>query len=221
MSKYPGKFFVVDGTDGAGKSEQIKLLKKHLESLGHEVITTREPGGTPMAEEIRHLFKSEREEHVDPVTESMLMWSARRQHIVNVIEPWLKRGAIVISDRMLASTFAYQVHGRGVNRAQCFDPFLTVVMGDVWPDKTIIIDVPPEVAKARSINRGAMDRLDGERLEFFERVRVGYKEYAEFDSRAVVIDGDRSIAEVSVSVREQIREHLPVIEQDHSYPALA
>ena len=165
------------------------------------------------------MFKAIRDERVDPMTEVMLMWAARRQHIVNLIEPALKRGEIVICDRFIASTFAYQIYGRGMDKTTCFDPFLDLVMNGLWPDKTIILDVSPEVGSARALARGALDRLEGERLDFFERVRGGYKAYANLDRQCVVIDSSGTMAEVFASVREQVRSILPALER--AAPAMA
>lgn len=204
--KARGKFIVFDGMEGAGKSTQVQAIARWLTDRGHEVVVTREPGGTPMAEELRAIIKRDGHEPMDPVTEVMLMWAARRQHVKELIMPALDRGKIVLCDRFIPSTLAYQVYGRGLPQDVAFDPFLNMTLcgGGIGeslegalPDLTVILDVPPEVSAERVHNRGTPDRFEQEDLAFFERVRGGYRAYRRMDRSALVIDGAQPADEVT------------------------
>lgn len=219
-----GKLIVFDGVDGAGKSTQIQRLAQWLEKCDVRVVITREPGGTPMAEGIRALFKQSWAETVDPVTEAMLMWAARRQHITQVIRPALERGDWVLCDRFIASTVAYQVHGRGLSMSTVIDPYVKPVLEDLWPDLTLILDMPPEVSLARMQGRGeAPDRIELEHQDFFRRVREGYRSYLGYDRSACLIDAARPVDAVATSIMQRAGRllHFGPVSRPHAVGALS
>lgn len=191
------RFISFEGIDGAGKSSHIDAVVSALKTRGHELVVTREPGGTALAEQLRGLFLSEA---MDPLTEALLVFAARRDHLVRVIEPALAGGAIVLCDRFTDATFAYQGAGRG------FD--LTVLSQlEQWvqqgrqPDLTLWFDVPPAVAAARRAGARAPDRLEQEDEAFFARVRGGYQARCTAQPhRFERIDADASLE----SVREKV-----------------
>lgn len=205
MGARRGKLIVVDGTEGAGKGTQIEKLEAYLIAQGVGVTRTREPGGTPMAEEIRQSLLAPRDEVVDHKTEALMMWAARRQNIARVILPALDRGDWVICDRSVPSTLAYQVYGRGLPKEDVIDPFMGLVMEDLRPDLTIILDVDPRTGGERARARGQLDRMEQEEVAFFERVRAGYHAYLELDDRAKRVDGSGSVHEVAAAVRATIQ----------------
>ncbi len=165
-----GRFVTFEGIDGAGKSSHIDALASWLRERGHEVIVTREPGGTPLAEALRGLVLGE---PMDMLTEALLVFGARRDHLVQVIEPALARGACVLCDRFTDASFAYQGGGRGLDLA-------VLVQLENWvqrgrqPDLTLWFDVDARVAAARRAAARVPDRFEAQDLAFFERVRAGY-----------------------------------------------
>ena len=168
-----GRFITVEGTEGVGKSTNIDFLCRLLKEQGIEIVLTREPGGTPLAEELRELLLSPREERVSQDTELLLMFAARAQHIENVIRPALERGAWVVSDRFTDATFAYQGGGRGVD-IQSIELLEKLVQHDLHPDLTLLLDLDVEVGLKRASARSAPDRFEQEKLEFFGKVRSAY-----------------------------------------------
>lgn len=165
-----GRFLTFEGIDGAGKSSHIDALAEALRARGREVVLTREPGGTELAESLRELFLHR---EMDALTEALLVFAARRDHLCRVIEPGLARGAVVMCDRFTDSSFAYQGAGRGFDRAVLAQLEQWVQAGR-QPDLTLWFDLPPSVAAERRAAARAADRLEREDLEFFERVRDGY-----------------------------------------------
>jgi dTMP kinase len=192
-----GKFITIEGGEGVGKSTQIAALREYLIGCGHEVVVTREPGGTPRAERIRALLLEPSDEPMPPTCELLLMFAARSTHIANVIEPALARGDWVVCDRFTDATYAYQGGGRGMN----VDEIATLeelVQGKLRPDLTILLDVALDVSAARAQQRnaasGSTDRFEHEQREFFEHVRQTYLQRAQSEpARFAVIDaaGDR------------------------------
>lgn len=166
----PGRFISFEGIDGAGKSSHIAAAADWLRARGHEVVLTREPGGTPLAEQLRSLVL---EAPMDPLTETLLVFAARRDHLQTLIEPALARGAWVLSDRFTDATFAYQGGGRGFDLAVLAQLEAWVQHGR-QPDLTVWFDLPPATAAERRAAVRAPDRFEAQDLAFFERVRAGY-----------------------------------------------
>jgi dTMP kinase len=202
-----GRFITLEGLEGCGKSTQVPLLKAWLEERGLAVTTTREPGGTPLAERIRELVLGATDERVPVECELLLMFAARATHLANLIRPALDQGAWVICDRFTDASFAYQGAGRGIPEAH-IRALQSLVHGDLQPDLTLLIDVPVAVGLERARLRRATasrDRFEMEREEFFERVRASFLARARADSRRIkVIDGTQSIAGVRAAVRQHV-----------------
>jgi len=193
-----GKFITFEGIDGAGKSTHIEWVASRLRAHAN-VVTTREPGGTPLGEDLRQLLLH-RKMHLE--TEALLMFAARREHIAEVIEPALARGDWVISDRFTDATFAYQGGGRGLalDRLAALEQW---VQGDLQPDLTLLFDVPLETASARLASAREPDKFEAESRAFFERTRAEYlRRAAEAPHRFRVIDATRSIDEIRVTLEE-------------------
>jgi len=183
-----GCFITVEGTEGVGKSTNIEFLCSLLQERGIEIVLTREPGGTPMAEELRNLLLQPREESVSEDAELLLMFAARAQHIENVIKPALERGAWVISDRFTDATFAYQGGGRGVNQ-ESISLLENLVQKGLQPDLTLLLDLDVETGLARASARSAPDRFEQEKVAFFEKVRAAYLKRAANDPlRFAIVD---------------------------------
>ncbi len=167
----PGRFITLEGIDGAGKSTHIERLSSWLRERGHEVVVTREPGGTPLAESLRALVLHEA---MDVLTESLLVFAARRDHLVHHIEPALARGATVLCDRFTDASFAYQGSGRGFDLALLAQLEHWVQEGR-QPDLTLWLDLPARTAAQRRVAVRAPDRFETQDLAFFERVIAGYE----------------------------------------------
>lgn len=169
-----GRFITIEGTEGVGKSTNLEFVRQWIEAEGHPVLVTREPGGTPLAEQIRELLLSPREEPVDPTAELLLVFAARAQHLNQVIIPALARGEWVLCDRFTDATYAYQGSGRGLD-TELITRLEQQVQGGVRPDLTLVLDIEPEVGLARAAARAKLDRFEQESLAFFNRVRQGYR----------------------------------------------
>ncbi|MDH1659339.1 dTMP kinase [Pseudomonas mosselii] len=172
-----GLFITLEGPEGAGKSTNRDYLAARLREQGVDVVMTREPGGTPLAERIRELLLAPSEERMAVDTELLLMFAARAQHLAEVIRPALARGAVVLCDRFTDATYAYQGGGRGlpVERIAILEAF---VQGELRPDLTLVFDLPVEVGLARAAARGRLDRFEQEGQAFFEAVRQAYLQRA-------------------------------------------
>lgn len=197
-----GRFITFEGIDGAGKSTHVDWLVGLLQAKGKEVVRTREPGGTPIGEKLRVLLLTEA---MRPETEALLMFAARAEHIKNLIEPALARGAWVVSDRFTDASFAYQCGGRGLGE----DKLAILehwVQDGLQPDLTFLFDVPVEISLDRLSKTGqALDRFELEKTDFFTRVRNMYlKRAALMSDRIKVIDSSQSIA----TVRQKLEEHI-------------
>ncbi|GLQ31688.1 dTMP kinase [Litoribrevibacter albus] len=195
-------FITFEGGEGVGKTTNIEYFKELMVQSGLDFVSTREPGGTPLAEEIRSLLLSTRDEAVCSNAELLLMFAARSQHLATVIEPALKQGVHVICDRFTDATYAYQGYGRklGTERIAVLEG---LVHGDRQPDLTIILDAPVEVGMGRARNRGELDRFEREDLEFFERVRKGYLARAKAaPDRYEIVDASLELDEVKQQVAE-------------------
>lgn len=192
-----GRFITVEGIDGAGKSSHIEWLREYLSDLGHSVIVTREPGGTPLGESLRTLLLNE---PMSPETEMMLMFAARAEHLATVIRPALSRGAWVISDRFSDATYAYQVGGRGVP-ARKFAALEAWVQEGLQPDRTILFDVSVATAQARLHDTRVLDRFEREAADFHQRVRDAYHaRAAAHPQRIRLVASDVPMPEVRVQI---------------------
>ena len=194
-----GKFITLEGMDGAGKSTHIGNIIEMLESRGHEVISTREPGGTPLGEQLREVILHEK---MHAETETLLMFAARREHIACVIAPALARGAYVLSDRFTDATYAYQCGAKGVSASK-IELLEQWVQADLQPDITLLFDVPVEVSIKRLSTARAPDKFERENAEFFTRIRHAYLQRAiENPVRFRIIDADRPLEIVKKSVED-------------------
>lgn len=191
-----GLFITVEGGEGVGKSTNITYLAEQLQQQGVELVVTREPGGTLLAESIRQILLDVREESVGELTELLLMFAARAQHIDKLIEPALSAGKWVLCDRFTDATYAYQCGGRGVSVSRVRQ-LEQLVQGELRPDYTLLLDAPIDTGMARAKERGALDRFELEDREFFQRVRDTYLQLAQDSSgRYHVIDASLSLPEV-------------------------
>jgi len=195
-----GLFISVEGIEGVGKSSNIEVLVTHIENEGYEVLTTREPGGTPLAEEIRELLMHRGGEPISGVAELLMMFAARSLNVNNNIRPALDAGKWVVCDRFTDSSRAYQSAGRGLPM-EMVNELADWVHADLWPDLTILLDAPVEVGMARAGNRSEPDRIEQEEHAFFERVRDSYLGQANAEpDRFVVLDTTRSLATVQADI---------------------
>lgn len=201
----PGRFITFEGIDGAGKSSHIEPLAERLRSAGHAVLLTREPGGTPLAERLRELLLHAQ---MDPLTEVLLVFAARRDHVKQVIAPALARGDTVLCDRFTDATFAYQGAGRGFDLAQ-LTALESWVHGELQPDLTLWFDLPAEQAAQRLSAARAPDRFEKQDSSFFEQVRKGYLARAEaFPHRIQRIDAAADRESVGRQVMAVLERHL-------------
>lgn len=195
-----GQFITFEGTEGVGKSTQLATARQALEAAGKTVIVTREPGGTPMAEAIRELLLTPREEAVNDLTELLLMFAARAQHLHGRILPALEQGTWVLCDRFTDATYAYQGGGRGVPQEQ-IAVLEQLVQGALRPDHVVLLDAPVEIGMSRARNRSEPDRFEQEKAAFFQRIRDCYlKRAAEQPTRYHVVDAAQSLDDVSQQV---------------------
>ncbi|TVZ38981.1 dTMP kinase [Alteromonadaceae bacterium 2753L.S.0a.02] len=191
-----GKFITVEGTEGVGKSTNIDFVRKLLELRGIEVVVTREPGGTPLAEQLRDLLLAKRDEPFNATAELLVVFAARAQHLNHVIIPALDAGKWVLCDRFTDATFAYQGAGRGLN-SQTIATLETLVQSGRQPDLTLLLDIDVKIGLQRASERAELDRFESEQIEFFERVRAGYRaRVVEQPSRFAVVNAGRDLAAV-------------------------
>lgn len=211
MSVTRGMFITIEGGEGVGKSTNIAYIADQLSDANITCIVTREPGGTPLAEDIRQLLLSDRDEAIADNTELLLMFASRAQHIAGVIEPALARGDWVICDRFTDATYAYQGGGRGLSEAKIAN-LEQWVQEDLRPDITILFDAPITVGMSRAGQRGQLDRIERERTAFFENVRNCYLMLAERHSdRFRTVDASETLERVQASL-------LPIIaEMKHQF----
>ena len=200
-TKKRGKFITLEGMDGAGKSTHIPNIIAALKARGIEIVSTREPGGTRLGEQLRALLLHDA---MHPETETLLMFAARREHIATVIEPALKRGAYVLSDRFTDATYAYQCGGKGVasNKVKQLEKW---VQGSLQPDLTLLFDVPVEISMKRLADAREPDKFEREDAKFFEKLRQAYlTRAAENPTRFRVIDANQALDKVKVLVENII-----------------
>jgi dTMP kinase len=197
-----GLFLTIEGGEGVGKSTNIKYMAEALKEKGVDLVVTREPGGTKLAESIRQLLVQVQDETVGNLTELLLMFAARAQHIEQVIEPALAVGKWVLCDRFTDATYAYQCGGRGMSR-QIVSQLEQLVQGELRPDYTLLLDAPIDTGMERARERGELDRFERESQEFFARVRATYLDMAQQSSgRFHVIDASLPLGEVQKCVDE-------------------
>lgn len=195
------KFITLEGMDGAGKSTHIPAIVQMLAARGCEVVSTREPGGTQLGEQLRELLLHEA---MHPETETLLMFAARREHIAQIIQPALARGAYVLSDRFTDATYAYQCGAKEV-LATKIEQLEQWVHHDLQPDVTLLFDVPVEVSVARLAGARSPDKFERESAEFFTKIRNAYLERANKNpERFFIIDANRPLEKVAKSVKEII-----------------
>lgn len=193
-----GKFITLEGVDGAGKSTHIPLITELLRAGGRELVVTREPGGTQLAERLREMLLHDA---MCAETETLLMFAARREHLAQVILPALERGAWVLSDRFTDASFAYQHGGRGVSASK-IETLERWVQESLQPDMTLLFDVPVAVSCQRLAGARDPDRFEQENADFFERIRTAYLERArQFPQRFRIIDASRTIPEIQETLR--------------------
>ncbi len=197
-----GIFISMEGPDGSGKSTQIKYIKKYFEEKGREVVLTREPGGTDIGEKIRQIILDRENAEMTGQTEVLLYAASRAQHVSQVIKPALEAGKVVICDRFVDSSLAYQGYGRGlldqvktVNQVAC---------QGVLPDLTLFMDLAPGKSMKR-IRQGSEDRIESEKMEFHERVYRGYKEMAKNQpDRIVCVDATKTVGQIRREIAERL-----------------
>ncbi|MGZ3273332.1 MAG: dTMP kinase [Caulobacteraceae bacterium] len=196
-----GRFITFEGGEGAGKSTQVRILSERLRGAGLEVVATREPGGSPGAEAIRALLVTGDPDRWSTVSEALLMYAARRDHIERTVRPALERGAWVISDRFADSTRAYQGAGGGAP-ASLIQTLERHVLGETRPDLTLILDLPVEVGMARTMSRNhAETRFEAKGEAFHQRLREGFLAIARVEAdRCVVIDASQGVDAVEAAI---------------------
>jgi dTMP kinase len=202
-----GCFVTLEGIEGAGKSTLIASLAERLRLHGHEPVVTREPGGTPLAEQIRRTVLERGSERLSAEAETLLMFAARAVHLDNLVRPALARGAWVLCDRFTDATRAYQGGGRGIDAA-LIESLAQAVHGDLAPDLTLLLDLPVEAGlqRARARSGAAADRFEGETLQFFERVRAAYLALARWEPhRFRVLDATLPAAVLSEAAFAALR----------------
>lgn len=198
-----GKFITLEGIDGAGKSTQLIWLTEFLRTRGHKVLITREPGGTPLGEQLRELLL-DNQQTMHAETEALLMFAARREHLDKVIYPALARGDWVISDRFTDASFAYQGGGRqvAISRLETLEQW---VQGELQPDLTLYFDVSVELGRTRVSRIKAADRFEKEQADFFQRVREAYLERAKkYPQRIQLIDASQSLEAVQSAMKHTL-----------------
>ena len=199
-----GKFITLEGIEGAGKSSCMTVVEELLRNAGHQVLVTREPGGTPMGEDLRALLLGHKHAGMADDTELLLMFAARAEHLRNKIEPAIRGGQWVLCDRFTDATYAYQGGGRGLDmhRIKLLEDW---VQRGVKPDLTLLLDLPVATGLERAGKRSAPDRIESEAAGFFQRVRDAYLVIAANEpERVKLIDASRSFTEVTEQLGEQL-----------------
>ncbi|MBW2957990.1 dTMP kinase [Hafnia paralvei] len=196
------KFIVIEGLEGAGKTTARDTVVDVLRQQGiQDIVFTREPGGTPLAEKLRDLVKQGVEnEKLTDKAEVLMLYAARVQLVDNVIKPALARGAWVVGDRHDLSSQAYQGGGRGID-SRLMQSLRDTVLGNFKPDLTLYLDLPPAIGLERARSRGALDRIEKESLAFFERTRTRYLELAAQDASIITVDASQTLPEVTAAIR--------------------
>lgn len=203
------RFITLEGGEGAGKSTQVARLRESVEARGHRCIATREPGGAPGAEMVRKLLVEGPAERWDGVTEALLHFAARREHLRTTVLPAIASGTWVVSDRFADSTMAYQGYGHGIDRAMLATLY-DITVGDFRPDLTLILDLPVEAGLARAASRrGKETRYESLPVDFHQRVRAGFLDIAAADpGRCVVIDASAGIDDIARAIGDALAARL-------------
>jgi dTMP kinase len=201
-----GRFITLEGTEGVGKTTNLELVSGLVQLAGYRVVVTREPGGTPLAEDVRNLLLEVREETMHAMTELLLVFAARAQHLEQVIEPALAGGAWVVCDRFTDATYAYQGGGRGMDLT-VIEMLENLVQGSFRPDLTLYLDVSADVAKRRIADRDH-DRFEREQDPFFARVRDAYLARARDSCQIRVVDAGRDLADVQSEITRAVEEYI-------------
>lgn len=196
-----GLFITFEGIDGAGKSTQIQIVKKLLEDKGYEVVLTREPGGTDISEKIREIILDNDNDEMSFVTEALLYAASRAQHVYQVIKPQLKQGKIVICDRYIHSSIAYQGYARGLGAEKVMSINSHAIDG-LLPDISFFILLPSEKAMERlKKSEKHLDRLEVEKIDFFKKVEQGYEKMAKEYENIIVIDASKSVDKIASEIK--------------------
>ncbi len=196
-----GKFIVIEGLEGAGKSTAHQCVVDVLKELGiDDVVFTREPGGTPLAEKLRHLIKHETEEPVTDKAELLMLYAARIQLVENVIKPALAQGKWVVGDRHDMSSQAYQGGGRQLDQ-RLLQSLKETILGDFEPDLTLYLDIDPAVGLAR----GELDRIEQQNLDFFHRTRARYLALVKDNPKAVIINAEQPVEQVKADIQSAVK----------------
>lgn len=200
-----GKFIVLEGLEGAGKTTALNTVTAQLKALGvTDLVFTREPGGTPLAEKLRNLIKYETEEPVTDKAELLMLYAARIQLIENIIKPALAQGKWVIGDRHDLSSQAYQGGGRQLDKA-FMQMLKESVLGDFEPDFTLYLDIDPALGLARARGRGELDRIEQAGLDFFNRTRARYLELVKDNPKAVIINAGQELERVTADIQSAVQ----------------
>lgn len=206
-STQKGKFITIEGIEGVGKSSNVNFIANLIQNAGHQVVVTREPGGTPIAEAIRRILLSEFEESTLAETELLLLYAGRLQHVEHVIKPALNQGKWVVCDRFTDATYAYQGAGRGI-AIEKIDAINHWALGSFHPDLTIILDAPPETAFERIQKNRNLDRIEKEKMSFFEKIRRQYLQMAKQSERYYVIDASNPLTTVQSTIQNILKDKL-------------
>lgn len=200
-----GKFIVIEGLEGAGKSTAHQCVVDVLKDLGiDDVVFTREPGGTPLAEKLRYLIKHETEEPVTDKAELLMLYAARIQLVENVIKPALAQGKWVVGDRHDMSSQAYQGGGRQLEQ-RLLQSLKETILGDFEPDLTLYLDIDPAVGLARARGRGELDRIEQQNLDFFHRTRARYLALVKDNPKAVIINAEQPVEQVKADIQSAVK----------------
>ena len=211
MTNKRGFFLTLEGAEGVGKSTNIEFITQYLEQRGIDYVLTREPGGTQLGEKIRELLLAVHEESMSELTELLLVFAARAQHLDKIIEPALAAGKWVVCDRFTDATFAYQGAGRGLSM-ETIGELESMVQGELQPDLTLILDLDPEIGMQRAGNRGELDRFEREQMSFFRHVRQGYLDIAQAEpERCKVIDAAKALEDVKLDLLAALEQGLSKI----------
>jgi dTMP kinase len=200
-----GKFIVIEGLEGAGKSTAHQCVVDVLKELGiDDVVFTREPGGTPLAEKLRYLIKHETEEPVTDKAELLMLYAARIQLVENVIKPALAQGKWVVGDRHDMSSQAYQGGGRQLEQ-RLLQSLKETILGDFEPDLTLYLDIDPAVGLARARGRGELDRIEQQNLDFFHRTRARYLALVKDNPKVVIINAEQPVEQVKADIQSAVK----------------
>ncbi len=207
MTEARGKFITVEGVEGVGKSTNINLIAELIREAGHEVVLTREPGGTQLAERVRDILLDKAEHGMTPMAELLLMFASRAQHVEELIKPALEQGAWVVCDRFTDSSYAYQGGGRDMGD-EPVSALEELALGDFRPDLTLILDLDVATGLGRATATTEADRFESEAQEFFEKVRAAFHRRAATSDRYRVIDASGTLEEVQAEIRALMSEVL-------------